>query len=383
MKSYDFLVIGAGMAGASVAYELARCGRVILVEREQVAGYHTTGRSAAMFTEYYGNAVIRRLTVASRDFLAAPPEKFTEVPLMTPRGSLLVARSDQLATLRRMLAEVRTYSPSIHRIEPDAARRLCSALREEYVAGAMLEPGAMDMDVHAIHQGFLGGLRRRQGEIVTDAEVTRLKRSGTSWSVETARGTFNAALVVNAAGAWCDVVAGLAGARPVGLRPLRRTAFVFDGPANVDCRSWPIVADVDEQFYFRPESGLILASPADETPMAPCDVQPDDYDVAVAAQRIERATTLVVRHVRRKWAGLRSFVADRSPVVGPDPEVEGFFWLAGQGGYGIMTSSAIARAAAELIVNGRLPDDLVALGLTPQDLSASRFRLGGQGGVLT
>jgi D-arginine dehydrogenase len=374
MRTCDFLVIGAGIAGASVAYELAAYGRVALLERENLPGYHSTGRSAAVLTENYGNTIIRRLTIASRAFLQNPPDGFTSYPLVSPRGVLWVAREDQRETLAVMLAEAQQLVPTIRAVDSAEARRLCPVLRESYVAGAGLEPEAMDLDVNEIHQGFLRGFRRRNGEILTNAEVRRLARSGDGWEVHTSTEPFSTGIVVNAAGAWCDEIGKLAGAQPVGLTPKRRTAFTFAGPANTDFSLWPIVVDVDEQFYFKPESGRILASPADETPIPPCDVYPEDYDVALAVDRIEKATTLSVRHIGRKWAGLRSFVGDKAPVVGMDVSLPGFFWLAGQGGYGIMTSPAMARAAATLIVEGCLPEDLAVSGLTPEDLSPTRFQ---------
>jgi D-arginine dehydrogenase len=374
MKTYDFLVIGAGMAGASAAYELANRGRVVLLERESLPGYHSTGRSAAVLTENYGNSIIRRLTVASRQFLENAPNGFTASPLVSPRGVLWIAREEQRDSLTAVLSEARKLVPSIHAVGRAEAKRLCPVLREEYLAAAVFEPEAMDMDVHAIHQGFLKGLRRRNGDLVTTAEVTRLIRSSDTWEVHTANKRFSAGIVVNAAGAWCDEIGKLAGAKPIGLTPKRRTAFIFDGPTNSDLQAWPVVIDVDEQFYFKPEAGRILASPADETPMPPCDVYAEDYDVALAVDRIEKASTLSIRHIRRKWAGLRSFVADKAPVVGMDMVLPGFFWLAGQGGYGIMTSPAMARAAASLIVEGRLPADLAATGLSPEDLSPARLQ---------
>jgi len=374
MKTYDFLVIGAGIAGASVAYELANHGRVVLLERENLPGYHSTGRSAAVLTENYGNSIIRRLTVASRGFLENAPAEFTTSPLVSPRGVLWIAREEQRKTLVTMLNEAQKLVPSIHEMDVTEAKRLCPVLREEYLAAAVLEPEAMDMDVHAIHQGFVKILRHRKGELMVNAEVKRLNRSADMWEVHTAHERFRARVVVNAAGAWCDEVGKIAGARPVGLTPKRRTAFIFDGPTQSDLSTWPVVIDVDEQFYFKPEAGRILASPADETPMPPCDVYAEDYDVALAVDRIEKATTLAIRHIRRKWAGLRSFVADKAPVVGMDTLLPGFFWLAGQGGYGIMTSPAMARAAAGLIIEGRLPTDLAAMGLRSEDLSPARFQ---------
>lgn len=374
MNTCDFLIIGAGIAGASAAYELAAHGRVVLLEREHLPGYHSTGRSAAVFTENYGSAIIRRLTVASRRFFENPPDGFTSTPLLSSRGMLWIARDDQQATLAAALVEAQKLVPSIYAVDCTEAKRLCPSLHNDYLAAAVLEPEATDMDVHAIHQGFLAGFRLRNGEIVTDAEVTRLVRSDSSWEVQTTKGKFNTGVVINAAGAWCDEVGKLAGAQPISLVPKRRTAFIFDGPTERDFSSWPVVIDVDEQFYFKPESGRILASPADETPMPPCDVHPEEYDVALAADRIQKASTLSIHHIRRKWAGLRSFVADKAPVVGMDVSLPGFFWLAGQGGYGIMTSPAMGRAATSLIIEGRLPADLAASGLTPDDLSPKRLQ---------
>lgn len=380
METYDFVVIGAGIAGASAAYELAAYGCVLVLERERLPGYHSTGRSAAVFTENYGNAVVRRLTVASRPFFAHPPDGFAATPLISPRGMLWVAHAAQHAVLMTALAEARRLVPSIHTVDSATALTLCPALRADYLAAAVFEPEAMDLDVHAVHHGFLRGLARRGGEVQTEAEVTHLGRQGDCWEIHSTAGRCQAGVVVNAAGAWCDVIARLAGAQGVGLVPKRRTAFLFDGPTEARLSRWPVVIDVEERFYFKPESGRILASPADETPVPPCDVYPEEYDIAVAVDRIERATTLHITHIRRKWAGLRSFVADKTPVVGMDPARPGFFWLAGQGGYGIMTAPAMARAAAALLVDRRLPADLAAAGVTPADLSPARLqhRCGGR-----
>jgi D-arginine dehydrogenase len=374
MKTCDFLVIGAGIAGASASYELAAHGRVILLERESMPGYHSTGRSAAVFTENYGNQIIRLLTIASRPFLESPPSGFASYPLMSPRGGLWLAREDQQETLSLALVEAQQLVPSIRAVDTVEARKLCPVLREDYVAGAVHEPDVMDLDVNEIHQGFLQGFRRCHGEIVTDAEVTRLAQSGDGWAVHTSKEVFSTGTVVNAAGAWCDEIGKLAGAQPIGLTPKRRTALTFNGPADSNLSLWPVVIDVDEEFYFKPESGRILASPADETSVSPCDIFPEDYDVALAVDRVEKATTLSIQHINRKWAGLRSFVADKTPVVGLDASLPGFFWLAGQGGYGIMTSPAMARAAATLIVDRCLPQDLATLGLTPKELSPARIQ---------
>ncbi len=377
METCDFLIIGAGIAGASVAFELAAHGQVIVLEREAVPGHHSTGRSAAVLTQNYGNSIIRRLTLATRPFLEHPPDGFTEYPLTAPRQMLWVAREDQKAGLESTLGEAQRLVPTIRAVEPAETYALCPVLRPGYVAYAILEPRALDLDVHAIHQGFLRGLRTRGGTVVTNAEVVRLRQTNASWEVHTPDRQYAAAVVVNAAGAWCDVIGQLAGARPVGLAPKRRTAFTCDGPADIppeELAAWPVIIDSDEEFYFKPESVGILASPADETPMDPCDVFPDDYDVAVTIDRIQKATTLSIAHINRRWAGLRSFVPDRTPVVGMDSERAGFFWLAGQGGYGIQTSSAMGRTAASLIVNQRLPQDIIDMGLTPEDFVPIRVQ---------
>ena len=374
MAAFDFVVIGAGIAGTSAAFELARLGDVLLLERERVPGYHSTGRSAAVLTENYGVDVIRKLTVASRGFLETPPSGFTDHPLLTPRPVLFVARSDQMSRLEAMLAPARQLVPSIRRIDAKEAIELCPTLRPEYIAGGLLEPDAMDIDVSAVHQGFLQAFRARGGQLRTNSEIFGLERSGTGWTVHAAGKTVSCGVVVNAAGAWCDEIARLAGVAAAGLTPKQRTAFVFDIPPGMDADGWPSVIDSDEEFYFKPESGGILGSPADETPVAACDAQPEMLDIALAIDRIQRATSLRIARVRGKWAGLRTFARDGAPVVGMDPETRGFLWLAGQGGYGIMTAPALARTVAALLEHGDLPADLCALGLSRRDLGPERLR---------
>jgi len=374
MKICDFLIIGAGIAGASAACELSAHGRVIVLEREDAPGYHTTGRSAAQFIETYGNRVIRHLTRASRAFYVAPHRGFAEHPLVKTRPALFIAREDQLDDLARFEEDVRPLAPTIERLSSREVAQLIPVMREDYVAAGVIEPESMDIDVHALHQGYLSRLRRRGGEVVVNAQVAALSRQADTWRVETRAGRFAAPVVINAAGAWSDELARLAGARPIGLQPKRRTAITFDGPDGMSCGAWPLVADIGEKFYFKPESGRILASPADETPMPPCDVQPDEIDIAITVDRIETATTLKVRRIEHKWAGLRSFVADKSLVIGFDDAVQGFFWLVGQGGYGIQTAAAAARTAAGLIIAGQLPDDIAELGLRAEDIGPGRLR---------
>ena len=373
MTDCDFLIIGAGIAGASAAYELAPHGKVVLLEAEAAPGYHSTGRSAAQFLETYGNAVVRGLTRASRPFYEAPPPGFAEHALLSPRPALYIAREDQLDKLAELEADVRRLTPEIARLSAEEARARVPVLRDGYVAAGLMEPAAMDIDVHALHQGYLKGLRQRGGMMVVNAEVQALSRAARAWQVETKAGRYSAPVVVNAAGAWSEQLGALAGAAAIGLQPKRRTVITFDGPDALDCRSWPVVADIGEQFYFKPDAGRILASPADETPVPPCDVQPEELDVAITVDRLETATTLQVRRIAHNWAGLRSFVADKSLVIGFDEGLEGFFWLAGQGGYGIQTAPAAAQVAAALITDGKLPDDVAAFGVKTEDLAPARL----------
>ncbi len=369
---YDFAIIGAGIAGASAGYELTAAGSTLLLERETQPGYHSTGRSAALFTETYGNGVIRALAVASRRFLETPPPGFADHPLLAPRGVLMIARADQRRSFELALGEARRIAPAVRPVDRAGALGLCSILRPDYLDRAFLEPDARDMDVHAIHQGFLRGFRTRGGTLTCNADVTGLTRINSGWRVETQAGTFQVGVVVNAAGAWADRVAALAHVRPIGLVPKRRTALTTGG-GGPDCRRWPSVIDIDEQFYFKPDAGQLILSPADETPVEPHDVQPEEIDVAICIDRVSRATTLDIRRIGRKWAGLRSFVHDKTPVAGFAPDAHGFFWLAGQGGYGIMTSPAMSRIAAALVCGRAIPTDIAATGLSAADLSPARL----------
>lgn len=373
MSDYRFAIVGAGIAGASAGYNLAPHGPTLLIERESQPGYHSTGRSAALYTETYGNRIIRALTIASRPFFEAPPQGFAEHPLLTPRGTMVIAREDQRETLAAALAESKAIQPAVEGIDASRAAQYCPALRPGYVASAFYEEDARDMDVHAIHQGYLRGFRAAGGRLVCDAEVLGLARNGGGWTIETRAGTFTAEIVINAAGAWADVLARMAGTKPVGLQPKRRTAVTIEPPAESDFRRWPAVIDVDEQFYWKPDAGQLILSPADETPVEPQDAQPEEMDIAICVDRVETASTLAIRRIARKWAGLRSFVKDKTPVAGFAPDAPGFFWLAGQGGYGIMTSPAMGRVAAALARGAALPADVAAHGVTAAELSPARF----------
>jgi D-arginine dehydrogenase len=372
----DFLVLGAGMAGAAAGYFLADHGRVVLLEREDVPGYHSTGRSAALYTETYGNAAIRALTIASGRFFRAPPPGFADVPLLRPRGLLLVAPPADKTRFDAAVAAGRRLVASLRVLDRGEALALCPALRDDWLGHAFLEPEAMDMDVHAIHHGFLRGIRAKGGGIVTSAPTQAIARRGVLWQVATPAGHYTAPVVVDAAGAWADLVARMAGVPPVGLIPKRRTAFIVAAPEGPPIDAWPMVVDAAESFYFKPEMGKLLISPADATPMPPQDIQPDEIDIAVAAERIAAATRIAFRAVQRKWAGLRTFAPDGSLVIGPDPAAPGFVWMAGQGGYGIQTAPAAGAAAAALALGTALPPDLAALGVRAAMLLPDRFRGG-------
>ncbi len=373
MTTCDFLVIGAGISGAAAAYELAARGKVVVLETEAAPGYHSTGRSAALYTKNFGNATARAFNRASLPFLTAPPDGFADHPLLTPRGILTIGGADRRTEIDTLL-EIGAADGSIRELPPAEALALAPHLRPEAVAFAAYEAGVMDMDVAAIHQGFLRGVRARGGTVLCDAGATALDRIGARWQATTPAGAFAAPVVVNAAGAWADKVAAMAGARPIGLVPKRRTAIIVELPNGMDSRRWPAVDEAGSGCYCKPEAGRVMASPADETPSEPCDAQPEDLDVAIIADWLERTTLIPMRRIARRWAGLRSFVADRAPVCGFDDAAEGFFWLCGQGGYGIMMAASLGRTAARLIAEGRLPDDIAAAGVTAADIGPARTR---------
>lgn len=369
----DFLVVGAGIAAASVGFFLAPHGRVVLLERESQPGYHSTGRSAALFMESYGTPQVRALTLASRAFFENPPDGFTDHPVLSPRGAMMVATPEQQAQMLEHWEVLKSISPTGRLLDAKEARSLTPVLRPEALLGGVYEPDASDMDVHAIHQGFLRGVRRAGGAIVGDAEVTALKREGGVWRVTAGGNSYEAPILVNAAGAWCDVVGALAGARALGLQPRRRSAFIFAPPAGCDASSWPMTAGVTEDWYIKPDAGMLLGSPANVDPVPPHDVQPEELDIALAIDRIQQMTTLEIRRPTRTWAGLRSFVPDGDLVGGWDPQVPGFFWVAAQGGYGIQTSPAMGEACAALVRGEGLPGRIAAFGLTAQALAPDRL----------
>jgi len=372
IPAYDVVVIGAGIAGTSIAASLAEHCSVCLIEMERQPGYHSTGRSAAVLAASYGNETIRSLTRASRSFFSAPPAGFTSVDLLKPRAALMTARSGQTEMLEQFVA---TAERSDHFVSRSAAEAmaLCPILRPEELAGAAQLTGLADIEVNELHQCFLRMFKARGGTSRMASQVVGLERDIRGWLVSTAQEVIRGGVVVNAAGAWAGEIGKLAGAQDIELQPLRRTACLVEPPAATSVASWPMVVNVAEEFYFKPDAGLLLISPADETLTEPCDAQPDEMDIAIAVDRLERATTLQVKRIVQRWAGLRSFVADRSPVVGFDSRQADFFWMAAVGGYGIQTAPALGRVAASLLRREPLADDLLACGVDVEKLAPSRL----------
>lgn len=369
----DVLIVGGGMAGSALAANLAGAGRsVVVVEAESHVGYHATGRSAAVFSETYGGRVVRALSAASRGFFLTPPAGFAEQPLVSPRGQLHVADAASMTKLEDLAREPDIAAVTQH-LSASAVLDLAPVLRPERVVSGLLEAGARDIDVDGLQQAFLRRFRAAGGRLMLDAKVTGLQSRAGGWDIQTSRGEFRAELVVNAAGAWAGEVAALAGAGGLELQPRRRTAILIDAPAGFDTAAWPFVMDAAETFYFKPDAGALLVSPADETPSPPCDAQAEELDVAIAVDRLEQATSIQVRRVTHRWAGLRTFVADQEPVIGFDPAVDGFFWLAALGGYGIQTAPAVGELAAGLLTSGAIGSRFADFGLNAADLSPARF----------
>ncbi len=369
---HDIVVIGAGMAGASIAAHLAKHSSVRLLEMEPKPGYHSTGRSAAVFTESYGNSTVRALTRASRKFFLSPDPAFAASDLIKPRAILLIARMDQTDAITRFLAST-VASDGIELKSAQQAQSLHPLLRSDDLWGAAYIKNAGDIEVHELHQGYLKLFQSRRGALTTGAQVKQLERDGGFWSVTTGNAIYRAGIVVNAAGPWAGEIGNLAGAINVDLQPRRRTACLVKPLPEHRVQEWPMLIDAEEEFYLKPDAGMLLLSPADETPCDPCDAQPDEIDIAIAVDRIERATTLNVTRVTHKWAGIRSFVIDRSPVVGFDPHQANFFWHAALGGYGIQTAPALSRVAAALAMGRPIEEDLLSFGITEAALSPSRL----------
>ncbi len=393
---FDIIIVGAGIAGASLAWQLTAVRaladqgtsavplpratsavrpRVLLLERESQPGMHSTGRSAAMFMESYGPPQARALTCASRAFYEQPPPGFCDTPILGPRGALYAAWQGQEAALQALEDELRATGTAVTRITAAQALLRVPVLRAQGLIGAIDEQGAMDIDVHALHQGFLRGFKRTGGVLRCNAELVRAQRDRDHWTLHLRDGTaLRCATLVNAAGAWADGLARMCGARPVGLQPKRRSAFTFALPPGVDARAWPTVAGIDDSWYLKPDAGQLLGSPANADPVAAHDVQPEELDIATGIAAIERDTDLRIRRPMRTWAGLRSFVADGELVIGWDADCEGFFWLAGQGGYGIQSAYASSLLAASLLRRQVVPEALARHGVLAEAMHPGRLQ---------
>jgi D-arginine dehydrogenase len=352
MSQFDILIIGAGIGGASLAHALlerAPTLKLCILEAESQPGYHTTGRSAAFYAETYGGPSVQPLTTASRRFFECPPKGFSDTAIVSPRGALHIRHADAPGSLAALEAEFSNGGVAHQRLGTEGVLKLVPYLRPEWSQTAIWEPGCADIDVAGLHQGYLRAAKRAGATLATDARTEAIRRADGVWHVTTPAGTFQAATLVNAAGAWADEVAALAGIAPIGIQPLRRTIVVTDvrpdAPADL-----PVVMDAGGSLYFKPDAGRLWISPHDETADIPHDVQPDEMDMAVALDRFEQMCDWPIRRLASKWAGLRNFAPDRLPVLGPDPAEAGFHWCAGQGGWGIQTAPAASAISAALIL---------------------------------
>lgn len=373
MRKVDFLVVGAGIAGLSAAARLARHGSIVVCEAEEASGFHSSGRSAAFAHFDMDEALVRALTAASLPLLEKPGARV--------HPALFVALEGQQEALDELERDYREWAPAVRRLSVEDARELVPILREgkNGIVGAVLDPTGRKLDAHTLLETYRRALLDRGGTIAVKAPVQALHHDGATWIVDTPGQSYTAGVVVNAAGAWVDRIARLAGVTPIGIQPLRRTVITFDVPEELEVSGWPFTKTVGSGFYFEPEGkGRLLACPMDETPCDPCDAQPEEEDVALAAWRVEKATTLEISRLAGKWAGLRSFTPDRRPIAGFDRSTTGFFWLAGQGGFGLQTSPAMALAAEALVTGSDWPEELKAVGVSPKGLSPERLALAGR-----
>lgn len=367
----DFLIIGGGVAGLSAGARLARHGKVVVLEAEEAIGYHSSGRSVTFSHFGIGGATVRGLTAYSRDFFLNPPEGFDPLCKITP--ALFIANEEMVPVLNDLERITRTLTDTVERLDAQGTAHYCQAVKfaPDAVVAAFVDREGLLLDAHAMLQGYSRVIKRHGGDVVTNARVSAI---GPRWRVETQSGdAYEAPILINAAGAWADGIGEMAGVRPLGLSPKRRTIIAFDAPAGMEIGHWPFVKTAVDYMYFLPDAGRILASPTEETPDVPCDAQPDEYDMALGAHRVEELTTLPVKRITHKWAGLRTFSPDRVPVAGFAPDAEGFFWLAGQGGYGLQTAAAMAEIVETQVTGADWLPALTAMDVRPEHITPDRF----------
>ncbi|MGZ8349392.1 MAG: NAD(P)/FAD-dependent oxidoreductase [Allosphingosinicella sp.] len=373
MADADFLIVGGGVAGLSAGARLARHGRVIVIEAEESLGHHSSGRSATFSHFGIGNRIVRGLTAHSRGFFLAAGENV----LCRRSPALFVATREMVPALETLTHDMAAHTDALQPQDEEAMERLFPPLRTgpDAIVAGLLDADGLRLDSDALLQLYARDIRQAGGLVLTGRRIVAIASTGHGWRVESGNGeSWTAPILVNAAGAWADGVAVLAGVRPLGLKPLRRTIIVVDPPAGADARNWPFVKTAVDDFYILPESGRLMASPVDEVESEPCDALPEEYDVALAAWKTERYTTLSVARIAHRWAGLRTFTADRTPAAGFDADAAGFFWLAGQGGFGLQTAPAMAEAVEALATAGCWPEPLAAAGVTAADLRPQRLR---------
>jgi D-arginine dehydrogenase len=374
VESVDFLIIGGGITGAAAACELAKHGTVVLAERETQLAYHTTGRSAAISMESYGNSAIRALTVWSTPILKNDNFEFSDHPVWAPRGALILADTNTEAKLDQRIGHVQALVPSARKVDQYEILSLAPYLRNDRWTAGIYEPNAFDLDVHAIHSSYVRGLTSRNGRILRRKELLKANYANGGWTAHFQDGTvLRCQCLVNAAGAWADDVAGRSGVATCGVLPLRRTVVLVDPGAQIPHS--PYVGTVDEQIFIKPDTTGMMISPCDEALSEPCDTAPEEIDIAIAIDRFLEGTAFTHTRIVAKWAGLRTFLPDRTPVIGADPTNPNFVWFAAVGGYGIQTAPAMARLCAAAALHEDFPADICGNAFTASDLSPDRCRV--------
>jgi len=372
---FEYAIIGAGIAGASIAYELAKAGRTTaILEMEDTPGYHSTGRSAAFYAPVYGNHAVRCLTKLSGQFYKSPPDGFCEHELLTPRGALFIADKNSEKKLLEFYNSVKKLSTNVKLCDLAFALNKIPALKKESVSACVWDPDSQEIDVANLLQGYLKQAKLFGAKLFVNSEIKAIQKDGLDWLITTGKNSYKSTTIINAAGAWCDRVAEIADIKPVGLQPKKRSVCTVPVKNEYEITNWPLVVDINEEFYFKPEGDALLISPADETPVEPMDAYTEQLDLAIAIDRVSKVIDVPLERISHEWAGLRSFVEDKSPVIGYEPGENGFFWFAGQGGYGIQMASGAAKLAASLLLSTPLPSELNEINFELSAVTVERFR---------